>query len=50
MQAWTTMIGGRNASIIHSMMLHGINTIITNDKAFENVAGIALLDPIKQVT
>jgi predicted nucleic acid-binding protein len=44
----TTTIGGRYSSIIHSMMRHKIKTIITNDKAFENVTGITVLDPIKQ--
>ncbi len=43
----TTTIGGRDSSIIHSMNLHKITNIITNDKGFENVPGIKILDPIQ---
>ncbi|MEX2680272.1 MAG: type II toxin-antitoxin system VapC family toxin [Candidatus Sigynarchaeota archaeon] len=42
----TTTIGGRDSSILHSMTRHKITSIITNDKGFENVAGINVLDPI----
>lgn len=42
----TTSIGGRDASIIHSMTVHGVRHIITNDQAFENVEDVIVSNPV----
>ena len=39
-------IGGRDASILVSMVEYNISTIITNDKDFANVKEISVLDPL----
>ncbi|MHA1620158.1 MAG: type II toxin-antitoxin system VapC family toxin [Promethearchaeota archaeon] len=46
----TTTIGGRDASIIHSMAFHGIQEIITCDAGFEEVADITVINPLKMVS
>jgi len=46
----TTPIGGRDASIIHSMRRHKIEKIITHDEDFDNLPGITVLNPISPGT
>ncbi|MCF2140677.1 MAG: PIN domain-containing protein [Candidatus Lokiarchaeota archaeon] len=40
-----TSIGGRDSTILHSMNLHNINNIITNDKAFYFIENIIVHNP-----
>ncbi|MHA1679623.1 MAG: type II toxin-antitoxin system VapC family toxin [Promethearchaeota archaeon] len=42
----TTSIGGRDASIIHSMKRYKVVDIISNDKGFSSIPNINLHDPI----
>lgn len=42
----TTSLGGRDASIIHSMRIHSITHLITHDSAFKHVENLSILDPI----
>ncbi|MHA1672844.1 MAG: type II toxin-antitoxin system VapC family toxin [Promethearchaeota archaeon] len=41
-----TALGGRDASIIHSMFRHNVSHMITHDKGFQNIKEITVHDPI----
>lgn len=41
-------IGGRDSTIIHSMITHNVENIITNDGGFEKVNSIRIHNPISK--
>lgn len=39
-------IGGRDATILATMSIEGINTLMTHDQAFKRVPDIEIIDPV----